>query len=930
MQITSVYLRNIKSYAEQRFDLSPGLAAIAGENGAGKSTIVEAVGYALYGFAGGPLAGFIREGERSAEIRVGFVSPLDGREYESVRALRMSAKSGAVSATFKLIDPEHGGTIAEGRDEVDRFLRQSLGFGDSTVDLRSIFADVSGVPQGRLTADFIDTPQARKAKFDPLIGTHDFRAAFDALRQPLNLLENEKADHGATLAALEERLKDLPGVVQSIADNGAAADENAALLSRIRGELTEAKAATDELTTRKELIDRLRSEWRASVQALELHTDAFEAAGERLGRAELAAERASATSAQSAEYLSTERRLDAADKRLVEWVRLSAETHLAQVKQDAAQARHDKAQADLDQLDALQGRLPELEHSAGVQTDLETRLNAARERAAILETARQQARGIAAEIEERTADRDQYERQIADAREGEGLAGETDYLQRRTADIAASIAIADAALSGLSVIQSELGQLNIDVEHETHVELPALELDLRRFSQHVSDRHRVALERGIDRGERLIEIYGDRIQAADPVRRVMLETTLRETRQRLEVASAARGKMVGIPVWEGQIESLSDHITGQNAQAVQSRAAVEDARKARSEAAAILRCIEGLGSPAPRVALEVARDQLGNRGAVLEDRAEAYRQIAQIKARLTALAEQSAPLAEAAQEVEWLQSRSDGLRPVHERHLKASAIMGHLPMLIAEHAAFRATAGEAAQAVERSKGALDKAEGGFDPADLDGALETQSTLQVQVGALGNHGKQLAAELTGLERDRLTLRQAERDGNATRAKIERTDTLHRILRLIRESLRDAGPEVTKALVGGVSSTANEIFCEIMGGYDQALEWDAEYGIWVQTGDHRRAFRQLSGGEQITAALSVRLALLRDLLRIDTAFLDEPTQNLDVTRRENLAEQIQRITGFSQLFVISHDDTFERLLQSVIHVEKTNGVSRVSVQ
>jgi exonuclease SbcC len=100
--------------------------------------------------------------------------------------------------------------------------------------------------------------------------------------------------------------------------------------------------------------------------------------------------------------------------------------------------------------------------------------------------------------------------------------------------------------------------------------------------------------------------------------------------------------------------------------------------------------------------------------------------------------------------------------------------------------------------------------------------------------------------------------------------------------------------------------------------------------LESGGYRRSFRQLSGGEQITAALSVRLALLRDLLRIDTAFLDEPTQNLDATRRENLAEQIQRLSGFSQLFVISHDDTFERLLQSVIHVEKVNGVSRISLQ
>ena len=171
-------------------------------------------------------------------------------------------------------------------------------------------------------------------------------------------------------------------------------------------------------------------------------------------------------------------------------------------------------------------------------------------------------------------------------------------------------------------------------------------------------------------------------------------------------------------------------------------------------------------------------------------------------------------------------------------------------------------------------------------------------------------------------------QAELDINL--ATMRRTEKIHRVMQLIRNALRDAGPVVTRALVAGVSSAANEIFCEIMGDYSQSLEWDEEYGISVGRGGYSRSFRHLSGGEQIAAALSVRLAILRDLLRIDMAFLDEPTQNLDVRRRENLAEQIQRLSGFSQLFVISHDDTFERLLQSVIQVEKVDGVSHILPQ
>ena len=67
----------------------------------------------------------------------------------------------------------------------------------------------------------------------------------------------------------------------------------------------------------------------------------------------------------------------------------------------------------------------------------------------------------------------------------------------------------------------------------------------------------------------------------------------------------------------------------------------------------------------------------------------------------------------------------------------------------------------------------------------------------------------------------------------------------------------------------------------------------------------------------------MALLKVLAKLDVAFFDEPTQNMDETRRSNLAEQIRRVRGFNQLIVISHDDTFEQGLDSVIFLHKRDG-------
>ncbi len=79
----------------------------------------------------------------------------------------------------------------------------------------------------------------------------------------------------------------------------------------------------------------------------------------------------------------------------------------------------------------------------------------------------------------------------------------------------------------------------------------------------------------------------------------------------------------------------------------------------------------------------------------------------------------------------------------------------------------------------------------------------------------------------------------------------------------------------------------------------------------------------------ALKQARLALLREMSSIDIAFFDEPTTNLDEARREALARQILNVRGFRQLFVISHDDTFEQATQNLIRVERVDGASRVMV-
>ena len=166
--------------------------------------------------------------------------------------------------------------------------------------------------------------------------------------------------------------------------------------------------------------------------------------------------------------------------------------------------------------------------------------------------------------------------------------------------------------------------------------------------------------------------------------------------------------------------------------------------------------------------------------------------------------------------------------------------------------------------------------------------------------------------------------------AARKEQKTLEDLQSMTEQFRKLIKDAAPHVLKAMLADISAEANRIFGEVMGDRSAQLSWKNDYEITLRRQSVDRSFAQLSGGEQMSAALAVRLALLKKLSTLNIAFFDEPTQNMDEMRRMNLAEQIRRVRGFDQLIVISHDDTFEQSLDSLIRLKKERGETLLIVE
>ncbi len=295
-------------------------------------------------------------------------------------------------------------------------------------------------------------------------------------------------------------------------------------------------------------------------------------------------------------------------------------------------------------------------------------------------------------------------------------------------------------------------------------------------------------------------------------------------------------------------------------------------------------------------------------------------QIAQLDTQLVDYSELDNSITQ--QEARRLSSQSG-----YQNYLKNEDVARQLPE---RERAYQQQLRKASQAVEQLQAAsqaFHNADSAFDEHELQ-------TVHEEVERLKHNLVTLKSAIESNQRDieRLTgqITQAEallEELKAAQQEQQTLEDLNAMMIQFRGYIKEAAPFVLKAMLADISAEANRIFGEIMGDRTAQLSWQNDYEIVLRRQSTNRTFAQLSGGEQMSAALSIRLALLKKLSTLNLAFFDEPTQNMDELRRMNLAEQIRRVRGFDQLLVISHDDTFEQGLDSIVRLSKEHGETRI---
>ncbi len=1011
MHVTRVELDNIKAYERAEFNFERGITAITGENGAGKTTILEAVAWALFDMLDYRKEDFLRRGAKKGSVRVTFVSDVDERPYTVYRD----------TAQGYYVHDRDLGKIAEKKTDVGAVLRNLLGIEPGT-DLEALFRSAIGVPQGTFTADFLRPATQRKAAFDKLLKVEEYRDGAERLLDTVNLIKQQSAEIKGRIAGAESQLARYDELVEEHKSVAARAAELTLALEELQREIElrernvramdEALRLVDEaraLRDRREVeheatlgrLPALRAERDAAARALERKT-ATEAAylahlaaeetlraldAERAGRDQLRAEAARVAGLLTSARVHAQRLNEDVARAVEARAQLAAlgpeineqaeaERERERLRDLRAQAQSERARlAKLDvELDALRKqhqqtreRVKEAERGEGAQErvarleserlDVETSLSSAERAATSHRHLSNQRKEAAREVERLRREILSHEKEVAAAEKSSARAADATALLAREAELTERLARLRAQIehdekfhrevrNGLCPILSERC-LNIG-EGRSLEDYFTQEFASNTAQLAAMERERTSLGVAV-REAREAEKHLGRLESA----RRQLTSEQRLLRERETALERIDKEIAQLPdAGRERLNELRAKLSGIDGSLITEREAAmryaelrplqdrlkeieQEGKAKRDERASVAAVADALPHLEKEIE-EVERRliQLNDprgRAAVLTREAESETsrrtELAGALDAERALDAQALELASRLEEYAQLDARWDEARDrrdrtseAHREYLESQALAATLPARQTELEKGEEAAATAAREVESARARLETASGAYsrerhdsERASLVEATRTEAATRAKLEETAKNEAYLASEIARLSEVREQWREQMNE-------VERLTELNEATEFIRDTLRQAGPLVTESYLFNISIEANQLFREITGEAGRALRWSRDYEILLEEEGHERSFPNLSGGEQMAAALSIRLALLKQLSDIRLAFFDEPTVNMDAERRERLAQQLGQVHDFDQLFVISHDDTFEENVDHILHVKR----------
>ncbi|RBQ22505.1 DNA double-strand break repair Rad50 ATPase [Candidatus Methanobinarius endosymbioticus] len=910
MIFTKLTLKNFKSHKNTVIDFEPGISIIVGENGAGKSTILEGISFALFKrHSGKKIDDLVRitknkNSHEQMSVILEFIS--NGKEYKVTRTRSTSTKAELV------VKDSDGGTtrISTGDSSVNNELQLLLGM-DADLFLNAIY-----IQQGEIASLVDKTPSEKKQLIGKLLGVEGLEKAWKNSLPLINIYEHQKSElEGRTASSLElnNDLKSKKVVLEDIKIKGNDIEKEIKELEQLKNKKSNEKL---EMEKAKSTFDTLNTQLINENGNTKRVVDDKKKFQEQLNDLKIKEKEMN-----TLEKFST--------KLPIYLEFLESVKNLKQITKEI-----EKYEEKLDKIQKQKSILEKEEDGYNQYLQLQKKLNDFNDRKSKLEGELEIIKGLEknkSDIEKEISENNEkIEKFFKHTNKSLNIdVDDFDELKRKIVDFKVE---AEKKIKEIEDKSSSKSQ-----------EISRLEEGIKSAKEPLSEIQKVDSKCPIcesdiseEKKDSLIDSYNNKIKSNEE----FIENLKKELNKISNEKSIFKNKLEEIQLIENNIsenmhmydiikkdlEKIKDIDSNLNK--------FEDTRDKLDNVLLSIKDQTELQNTTKKnhdnyVHAQGSLDALGKEYDIKDKLKEVIRSMDMEVEKLKAAMGKDTYLSPDIKEKD-LKNRIEDLKEKDRKYNQLKGLIVQLPILESQ--------------IKNKRDELDSIRSKID--DIENNIKACNysedkyknvvfTHEISKEKLKGLNKELN-EITGkatqiiADIEDLTIKLNQND--VLKEKLENIEDYLKLLKEIRTLYSKDG--IQKVLRNRskplIQKNTKDFFEQFDFNYSD-LKIDDEYNISVFGLEGENTLEMLSGGEKIAIALALRLGITKAMSKgnVETILLDEPTIHLDSYRRHDLIDLLRQMSSLPQMIIVTHDTELENAADSIIKLQKDAGISKVII-
>ncbi len=918
LRLEKLDLSNFKTFQKTSFSFTPGHNVVLGENGAGKSSIFEAITYGLFGSVPGKtISSLIRHDTRRMEITLEF--SVDEKDFVVERSATHSTSSA-------LLTEKNGKRIAEKAKAVNEEMGQILGLG------QRVFSNVVYIPQGQIAAIASERPSERRELFDKILGYYLYKITSDRLR-----VVERSTDQSIT--AFHDRIRDFQEDIKRKNEIETDLESLELKLNTLQKDIIDLKPKLEkavekyeELNNERETINQIEERLKSKEQEIEKRKNESK---DLIISLEELTKKSIPSDIKEVKELKTENtmklsHLEESLKKLD--LKVEEGKNVRSVLSELT-----KRKASLEsQIDTINTKISNLAHEIGVKSQ-----NYQKELTTI-KTRSEQLKESKIVIKRRIDEVILKEKELSVLEEKKNtILEDSEGISVKKKDLEATLSsilpdwrtsleeILNVDLSVLKIKQEKLLQ-NQNLKNTTiQGKITSLQDQVENESKLLSLIKTKNIENCPLCEQSLNDSHRKNIKATK-------RTKIKEIRQ--EIKKLTKEKQLNDLAIKKSIDSLEDiNKREKNQISLQLHAkelkdfqsTIKDLKKnlGRVESS-----IEDLKDPSKiynelEIELEkIESDQniLGDRINRIENILILSEQLGNFRSEMDSIIKEVSNNQKNFNYLE-LEENIKVLKYQKQDQKHILNIIPRLETLISTHDSIEQLIEEQITIKLDLSSKLDE----FDEKTFrkfKNRVEKLKTKKVQIET--NISSLVKDQIPDKKKSLREIREKEKKLKSIKHDLKITQSKLDTIEIVRNFTKEIVPILRRQHVMAISEYSTEIFSYLMNNEEyEGIEITEDYELLILQSGKKYDLTILSGGEQVIACLAIRLAIAKLLANQDIMLLDEPTVMLDSYRRKELVEVFDKTKPVRQTIIVTHDTEFERVADTTFTIVKLAGRSTV---